>query len=516
MPPLEGNNDKGFFEDLDINHLNERALKKIGASWDQLAPIEDDDLEGPILYEERRDACLLLSQKTRSGKVFGFKDPRTTVLLPFWQAVFEDLGIEPFYVVAVRNPLEVAESLRVRDGFPIAKGVWLWTKHMHGAVNGSIGARNIFVSFEKLLGDPMVELERLAAALNLPAPDVADQEIAAFLNQFLENGLRHAIVGAGELKRSGAVPQYVEELYDILVDLSNDEVVDATQRLKMILETARNEMSALAEPLALVDRSEEMRIATAKQLSLREGELNSKMKRLDAATAALERAAGERDAAVKERVEERTRLTAKIKSVVEEREQLSIRLTEERARMMSKIDSIVAEREKLSSRIVEERKRLEAKILEERASINALSAKKAEIENTHNELAEAFALLKRSSEAEITQIKSEFEEAATDLKLARERAGKIERDLEKLRREHREKTAALRSRSAEVEIEKRRVQELNVRLNSTAKARVADKKSASREILLLRAEVRELRESFSWRISAPVRVLSRALRRLLT
>lgn len=45
MPPVEGNNAKGFFEDLDLNALNVELLQTLRSDWDYLSPIEDSDVE---------------------------------------------------------------------------------------------------------------------------------------------------------------------------------------------------------------------------------------------------------------------------------------------------------------------------------------------------------------------------------------------------------------------------------------------------------------------------------------
>src|SRR5260221_9287576 len=36
MPPIAGENDKGFWEDLDVNELNIEILRRLGAEWDSL------------------------------------------------------------------------------------------------------------------------------------------------------------------------------------------------------------------------------------------------------------------------------------------------------------------------------------------------------------------------------------------------------------------------------------------------------------------------------------------------
>ena len=65
--------------------------------------------------------------RTKIGdQTFGFKNPRMARLLPFWQAVFNELDISPSYVIAIRNPKGVAQSLQKRAGFDFEKSYYLW------------------------------------------------------------------------------------------------------------------------------------------------------------------------------------------------------------------------------------------------------------------------------------------------------------------------------------------------------------------------------------------------------
>ncbi|MDZ7627827.1 MAG: rhamnan synthesis F family protein [Parvularculaceae bacterium] len=210
-------NEKGFWEDLDIYRFNERLLSKANSAWHKLTPLDAAAFEGPAFSEERRDAAALIAKKIKPGAVFAFKDPRTAVLLPFWRCVFEDLDLDVRYLVTVRNPLASAASLHKRDGLALAKGVALWAKHVVEAVSATEGERRVFVAFDRLLAEPRAELARIAAALDLPRPD--DAALAEYSDAFLDEDLRHNLVGSRELARSGlaspfvlALDAYVSEL----------------------------------------------------------------------------------------------------------------------------------------------------------------------------------------------------------------------------------------------------------------------------------------------------------------
>jgi len=103
MPPVLNNNNKGFFEDLEINELNTELLTALNRAWDDLSRVPPESLQSEAVEPLKLRAIELMRTKI-GDQTFGFKNPRMARLLPFWQAVFKELDIRPFYVIAIRNP----------------------------------------------------------------------------------------------------------------------------------------------------------------------------------------------------------------------------------------------------------------------------------------------------------------------------------------------------------------------------------------------------------------------------
>jgi len=162
---IAGENDKGFWEDADINAFNEELLSKLDSTWHGNKVIEKAALLPPKLKTERVKAVTLLGQKIRDGFIFGFKDPRTAALLPFWQSVFKRLELDESYIITLRNPLSVADSLYRRNGFAKEKSCLLWVKHVINAVRYSKGKPRVVVEYDRLLDTPMKQLERISWTL---------------------------------------------------------------------------------------------------------------------------------------------------------------------------------------------------------------------------------------------------------------------------------------------------------------------------------------------------------------
>jgi len=50
---------------------------------------------------------------------FRFKDPRTVRLMPVWHQIFSDLKLAPKIVLCLRDPAQVARSVKARDGLDL-------------------------------------------------------------------------------------------------------------------------------------------------------------------------------------------------------------------------------------------------------------------------------------------------------------------------------------------------------------------------------------------------------------
>ena len=216
MPPAEGNNEKGFFEDVEINAINIELLKAFGDDWRSLAPIAAADLGSAKVEALRLRAMSVLRDRFEGNQIFGFKDPRTCRLLPFWQPLFADLGLEQTYVIALRNPLSVAKSLEHRDRMDFEKSCYLWLVHMLPCVRLTQGMPRVVVDYDQLIKTPAPEIRRMAQALGLQE-QLDEASIHAFETQFVDEKLRHS---AFEPEDSAADPRVPPAVRDLFLGLS--------------------------------------------------------------------------------------------------------------------------------------------------------------------------------------------------------------------------------------------------------------------------------------------------------
>src|SRR5215472_4432307 len=132
MPP-QADNPEGFWEHLGFVALNDQVLSELGGAWD-LPPAANEDFRNTRLDPLRLKARLLIEQ-FESANVWGWKDPRNSLTLPFWQQLLPRLKT----LVVVRNPLEVAHSMGERNGTSYSFGLRLWEIYNRRLVEAANG-----------------------------------------------------------------------------------------------------------------------------------------------------------------------------------------------------------------------------------------------------------------------------------------------------------------------------------------------------------------------------------------
>ncbi|WP_211306517.1 hypothetical protein, partial [Extensimonas vulgaris] len=272
MPPVPGNNDKGFWEDIDINALNIEMLKTVGGDWFSLTPVGMPDIE---LLRSRGfllRATELLREKMNASAVFAFKDPRVAKLLPFWNQAAEHLRVNAGYVLALRNPLSVAKSLAKRDHLFAEHSYLLWLGHVLESLRGSEGKPRVMVDYDRLMQNPDVELGRVACALHL---EMDAAEFEDYKTNFLDHQLQHTVYQPEDLWLDNSCPPIVREIYARLLDVASDRTSIDDPVLGSEIRKWLQEFERFSAGLKLADKQLERLTSQHQALAEREGQISS-------------------------------------------------------------------------------------------------------------------------------------------------------------------------------------------------------------------------------------------------
>jgi GT2 family glycosyltransferase len=162
LMPAQADNPDGFWEHLGFVALNDELLNELGGAWD-LPPRADENFKHPRLDPMRLKARLLM-EGFESSTVWGWKDPRNSLTLPFWQDLLPGLKT----LIIVRNPLEVAYSMRERNGTSYAFGLRLWEIYNRRLIEAADKPDRLFTHYDLFFENPKKELQRIANFVGLP------------------------------------------------------------------------------------------------------------------------------------------------------------------------------------------------------------------------------------------------------------------------------------------------------------------------------------------------------------
>lgn len=155
LMPADSDNKKGYWEDLDIYNLNNEILSFLFLTWEKREALNYRKINilGDIVWEKfsNRAKSIVNKKLNLSDKII-IKDPRFSILLPFWKIIFKQLHVNTKYVISLRNPFDVAQSLKKRNGFPIEKSIQLWSYYYNCCIT-DIPNSSLVLNFEELSND---------------------------------------------------------------------------------------------------------------------------------------------------------------------------------------------------------------------------------------------------------------------------------------------------------------------------------------------------------------------------
>jgi hypothetical protein len=175
-------NPEGHWENSRFLVINEEILNRLGGAWDLPPAMEPDWEKRPAMKDLKLDAQKLL-EGFGGYQLWGWKDPRNSLTLPFWKELLPGLKV----IVCLRHPLEVAFSLRARGVSSYAFGLSLWRQYYQRIAQATPSEERIVTHYSAFFVSPENELRRLLGHIGLKPSDSALAQCKKFIN----SGLRH-------------------------------------------------------------------------------------------------------------------------------------------------------------------------------------------------------------------------------------------------------------------------------------------------------------------------------------
>lgn len=215
MPP-KPDNPKGFWEHESFVVINEEILARFGGAWDRPPALPQDWERDARLDDLRARARRLIASDFLAAPLWGWKDPRCCLTLPFWRDLVGPLHC----VLVLRNPSDVAASLASRNGIGVEQAARLWLSHVEGSFRHAAGSPRLLLFYEDVVADAPGTLKRLAAFLGRPEP-AKTARVKSAARAFVEADLRHHRATRHDLASDAAVSFAAKSLYLALASLAH-------------------------------------------------------------------------------------------------------------------------------------------------------------------------------------------------------------------------------------------------------------------------------------------------------
>jgi len=210
LVPADTWNAKGYFEPIEINSIHDAILSLFGMKWNTpttLHPLPDGWWDAPAVAPYRERLKSIAAKRLSELGTWAFKEPRTSRLLPLWNKIIAELGVDARYVLATRSSAGVTGSLTARDNIDPLISELLWLEHNCDVVLDLPRPLDAIISYEDWIEKPFEQARLMIEGLGIDfrGDDAALRDILA---RVVEPGMRHHIESAGAYRLPFTAPLY--------------------------------------------------------------------------------------------------------------------------------------------------------------------------------------------------------------------------------------------------------------------------------------------------------------------
>jgi len=213
--PANGGNPRGYWESLPLERANNDLLASAGSRWDDWRPLNPRWIDSEVAKSFRRRIIEIITDEFADEPLFFIKDPRMCRLAPLMLSILSELNVRPVAFLPIRNPLEVAHSLKRRDELPLPKSLLLWLRHVLDAEYQSRNIPRYFLRHEEFLIDWRFHMNRAAEKTGVVWPARSGASDAT-IEQFLTMDLYRERSTLEDVRTHPSITSLVRAAYDAL------------------------------------------------------------------------------------------------------------------------------------------------------------------------------------------------------------------------------------------------------------------------------------------------------------
>jgi len=235
----------GHWEPSAIVDYHNQMLATLNSSWSDWT-ILDVKRAGLAKRDQfTSDLQELIQDEYGDEKLIIIKDPRISRFAGFFASTVRSIGYSPIGIVTFRNPLEVIESLLDREEFwpsnrDRTDAALLWLRHMVDAEFASRDMPRSFLSYDRLIDNPVVSLRKIAKDTGVAFP-ISPDEATSDIQEFISERERHHQYKPEDVLLDRQMAGWVADCYSALRDLeANRRVKDASETLDRLRSEIRS------------------------------------------------------------------------------------------------------------------------------------------------------------------------------------------------------------------------------------------------------------------------------------
>lgn len=251
--PLPSNkwNERGYGESAEVMRANEQILAGFSSSWRDWSRIVDlgapSDQGGEIVDLIRE----VVRKEYGDAQLFVVKDPRICRLLPLWVRALKEERVEIKILISLRQPEDVANSLRKRDEMGLMWGRLLWLRHVLDAERESRGLPRSFLNYEDLLENWHKEIDRITRELGISWP-IDEKTMQLNMENLIDSALRnHNLESLEDAPCSEQVARWIDRCYS---NMQNFRHRVAEKDAMASLDTLNHEFSSATNGIEIAAR----------------------------------------------------------------------------------------------------------------------------------------------------------------------------------------------------------------------------------------------------------------------
>ena len=205
----------GFWESQRVVDLNDEILVSAGSAWNDWRPFDSNWYASPVADEFRERARTMLLEEFGDSRLFVLKDPRICYLLEFWIEAIRGAGADALVVSPIRNPADVAASLKARDGIDPSIGYLLWLRYVLDAEAASRHLQRAYVRYDTLLSETHATVDAVGDTLGISWPRCLSVDVQMEIDGFLSPELRHHRIDDTKLMANPRISRWILSSFEI-------------------------------------------------------------------------------------------------------------------------------------------------------------------------------------------------------------------------------------------------------------------------------------------------------------